>query len=164
MRLAASYVRHAQGRQSCQIDGRAIKIKRGGEDGVIVVGAVAIRCRGLEHMEMLRHFALCQRMARLAAPLALYGEAAAYVNRHTASQVGKGKGCLPVAAIHRAQQREERLILVDGKQLPIAKRPPLWRKVPTDYLDFTHKWLRHSFLLPGVTAYCQSPGLPEIVE
>jgi hypothetical protein len=56
-------------------------------------------------------------------------------------QVRQRKGSLPVAAVGCSQNRKQRLILVNGQQLTIAKRPTLGREVPGNYFNFAEKWL-----------------------
>src|SRR5205823_10070514 len=65
------------------------------------------------------------------------------MNRDSPLQIGKGKGCLPVAAVHGAQQREQCLVLIYRQELAIAKGPPLRSKIPTDYFYLTHKRSTH---------------------
>jgi hypothetical protein len=69
--------------------------------------------------------------------------AVAHVNRNSASQVRQPKIHSPVTAKRRAQQTKERLVLVDGQQLPVAKRPALGRKAETEDSDFREKWFCH---------------------
>ena len=42
--------------------------------------------------------------------------AVAHVNRRAAAQVGQREGGLPVAAVGRPEQREQRLVLIDGQR------------------------------------------------
>ena len=55
-------------------------------------------------------------------------ETAPEVHRRTATQIRQREGRLPVAPIRGAEHREQRLVLVDGQQLPVAERPPLGGK------------------------------------
>jgi len=79
-------------------------------------------------MLMDRHLANVQRVGFRTTALPL-GNLAAAVRGAAAAQVGQGETGLPVAAISGPQQREERLILVDGEYLPVAEGPAAWRKV-----------------------------------
>src|SRR3954470_23089134 len=56
---------------------------------------------------------------------------AAHVNGSSRTQVGQTEVDAAIASIRRAQQGKERLILIDGKQLPIAERPTLGRETET---------------------------------
>src|SRR4051812_388689 len=58
---------------------------------------------------------------------------------HATSQIGQPESRLPVAAIGRAQQREQRRILRDRKELAIANRPAARREVSTEHPDFAYK-------------------------
>src|ERR687887_268893 len=64
---------------------------------------------------------------------------------------------LTVAAEGCAQQREQRLILVDRQQLAVAQRPALRREVEAHDPDLRQERLRHPYLLgrPALTVpYC----------
>jgi hypothetical protein len=67
------------------------------------------------------------------------------VNRHAAAQIGKRKVRDAVAAERGAEQAEERDVLIDGEQLPVAKRPADRRKIEANERDFAD-------LLVGVRA------------
>src|ERR1051326_2430674 len=86
------------------------------------------------------------RDARAAALLA-ERVAVAHVDGDLAPQVRQVEGGLPVAAVGRAEQREERLVLVDGEGLAVAQRPALRGKVKADDLDLTQEWFGHGSLL-----------------
>jgi hypothetical protein len=43
----------------------------------------------------------------------------------------------------RAEQREQRLVLVDGQELSVAERPTLGREVEAHHPDLGQKRLRH---------------------
>ena len=60
----------------------------------------------------------CRRSARLSLSIARPGP-----ERHGALQVRQREGRVAVAAVLRAEQRKERLILRDRQQLAIAKGP-----------------------------------------
>jgi hypothetical protein len=63
------------------------------------------------------------------------------MDRRSALEVRQRKISLPVTAIGCSQDRKQRLILVDGQQLTIAKRPTPGGEVPRYHFDFTDKWL-----------------------
>jgi hypothetical protein len=69
------------------------------------------------------------------------------VNRHVALKIGQREIHPPVTAERRPKQAEKRLILVDGQELPVAKRPAFGRKAETEDSDFREKWFCHDFLL-----------------
>jgi hypothetical protein len=71
------------------------------------------------------------------------GEGTALVHGASAAQVRQSEIRLPVAAVGRTQQREQRLILVDGQKLPIAERPAFRREVERKQPDFRQKRLSH---------------------
>ena len=50
------------------------------------------------------------------------------VDRHATAQVGQGEVDPAVAAVGRAEQREERLVLVDRQQLPLHAAQPFGAK------------------------------------
>ncbi len=71
------------------------------------------------------------------------GMARALVHRTPASEIRKSEIRLSVAAIGRAQQRKQRLILVDGQELPVAESPAFRREVERKQPDFRQKRLSH---------------------
>ena len=74
--------------------------------------------------------------------------AVADMHRHASLQIGQREVGLAVAAIGRAQQREQRLVLVDRHQLTVAERPTLGRKIEGHDLDLGEKRLGHGFPAP----------------
>ena len=52
---------------------------------------------------------------------------AALVHGDATAQVRQSERCLSVASVGSADEIEERVILRDGQQLSLAKRPPLRR-------------------------------------
>src|ERR1051326_787691 len=78
------------------------------------------------------------RDARAAALLA-ERVAVAHVDGDLAPQVRQLECGLPVAAVGRAEQREERLVLVDGEGLAVAERPTLRGEVEADDFDLTQR-------------------------
>src|SRR5947207_5648340 len=105
-------------------------------------------------MNMRRQFRNRQRM-RLLTGLFAQRVAVAGVNRRSALQVRQGKIGLAVPAISRAEQRKERLVLVDRQQLPIAQRPAFRRELETHDSDFAQEGFshksKHSWAQPGRT-------------
>src|SRR4051794_9731382 len=75
--------------------------------------------------------ALAERMAR------------AHMHRRAALQVGKPEIDAPVAAIGGAEQREQRLVLIDRQQLSITECPPLGWETKRHDSDFREKRLGH---------------------
>jgi len=75
----------------------------------------------------------------------------ALMRRNAPAQVGQREVGLSIAAIGRAEQREQGLVLIDGQQLTVAHRPPLGWKVERHHPDFRQKRLRHA-LSSGKTA------------
>src|SRR5262249_17029505 len=68
---------------------------------------------------------------------------AADVDRHPRLQIGQGEVHAPVAAERGAEQREQRLVLIDGQQLPVAQSPALGGKTKRKDSDFRQEWVRH---------------------
>jgi hypothetical protein len=62
---------------------------------------------------------------------------------HTSLQIWQGEIRRAIAAVRRAQQREQRLVLVYRKELAIAQRPTPWRKTKGKQPDFREKRLGH---------------------
>jgi hypothetical protein len=67
--------------------------------------------------------------------------ATAHVDRRAAPKVREGKRGTPIAPIGRSKQRVERLILIDGQDLPIAKGPTPRGEVKAHDTDFGQEWL-----------------------
>jgi hypothetical protein len=57
------------------------------------------------------------------------------MNGSATLQVGQCKSNPSIAAVGRAQNGKQCLILVDGQKLPVAERPTLRRKIPADDLN-----------------------------
>ena len=66
---------------------------------------------------------------------------------HTSTQIGQCESAYAVAAEGRAQKREQRLVLIDRKQLSGAKRPALRREIERKGFDLTQERLRHGRIL-----------------
>ena len=66
------------------------------------------------------------------------------MQRNFAAEIGQGERRLAIAAIHGAEQGEERLVLVDGEELTVALRPPLGGEIETHDAQFRHKGRTHS--------------------
>src|SRR5712691_1734175 len=92
-----------------------------------------------------------KRVRLLATPLT-QGVPTTNVNRDTTSQVRQAKVDAPVAAEGRAQQTEERLVLINGQQLSVTQRPALRRKNETHDSDFRQEWFCHNFYSAGRVA------------
>ena len=65
------------------------------------------------------------------------------MDRGAALSVREGEGGLTVAPKGRAEQREQRLILVNRQQLPVALRPSLRCEVEGHDADFAQKGFGH---------------------
>src|ERR1700751_4861133 len=76
----------------------------------------------------------------------------AVMYRDPALQVGQREGGRPVAAIHRAEQREQGRVLRDRQELPVTERPIARRKAEAERLDLSEERFRHA--LPPITLHC----------
>jgi hypothetical protein len=72
---------------------------------------------------------------------------AAHMYRHSPLQIRERKVNPAIPAIGRAKEGEQGLVLVYWQQLPVAKCPPLRRKIERENPDFRKEWLGHSELL-----------------
>ena len=61
-----------------------------------------------------------------------------HVDGNAALKSGKGKGRLSVTAIGGADQGEQSLVVSDGHQRAIAKRPACRGKVASEHPNFTY--------------------------
>src|SRR2546426_12842370 len=94
------------------------------------------------------HWKLANRKrVRLLAALFSKRVTLADVNWGLSLQVWQPEIGLSVAAISCAEQTEERLVLVDGQQLTVAKGPTPRRITETEDSDFREKWFCHNSLL-----------------
>src|ERR1035438_6351518 len=73
-------------------------------------------------------------------------DAVADMHRHAPLQIRQSEVSLSIAAIGRAENRKQRLILVDRQQLAIAKRPALGREVERENPDFANIGGAHKIL------------------
>lgn len=128
MGLAAACVSNGIG---CQFGWatRAVVVDLGrcgvGQEPVVEIGEVRARIArafGLEDVGMRRNFSNRKCVCFLPRPLPQKG-ASAHVDGYARPKVGKCEVGLPIASKCRPQQREQCLVLVDGKQLTIALRP-----------------------------------------
>ena len=69
------------------------------------------------------------------------------VDRRPAAQVGQREGGDAVAAVERAEEREQGLVLIDRQHLAVAERPALGRKREADDPDLGEKGLAHRLLV-----------------
>ncbi len=92
---------------------------------------------------MCWHLGSRERVSFLSALLSegMAGAARAHadMNWRAAPHVGEGKTRLSVAAVGCAEERVERLVLVDGQDLPITKGPPTRREVKAYDFDLSEK-------------------------
>jgi hypothetical protein len=65
------------------------------------------------------------------------------MDRRPSAQIRQSKIHPPVAAVSGAEKREERLVLVDGQELSVAKRPTFWREHEAHDSDFGKEWFSH---------------------
>ena len=103
---------------------------------------------GVRTMEMLGHLRLREGVRRLAASFA-EGVCGTHVNRRAGLQVWQREVDSTIATERRPEQGKQRLILVDGQQLPVAQSPSFRRKTETHNPDFGQK--RFSHPLPLLT-------------
>ena len=97
-------------------------------------------------MGMRRQFRDRKRVILLASPLAKC-VAVAGMYRRISLQIRQREVHPPVAAVGRAKQGEERLVLVDGQQLPIAQRPAFRGEVEGHDPNFGKKGFGHGNFL-----------------
>ena len=88
-------------------------------------GRVAVGARSPERRAGGCGISAMREGVRLLAARCAEREAAADVDRRPALQVRQGEVRLPVPAEGGAEQREQRLVLVDRQELPVAQRPAL---------------------------------------
>src|SRR6266516_3838918 len=75
-------------------------------------------------------------------------KAIALMNRKPTLKVRKPKSRLPVAAIGRADQLEQRFVLANREELPLAKHPSRWGEVAGKHTDFSNvRWCHCALLL-----------------
>ena len=70
-------------------------------------------------------------------------EAVALVDRNPPAQVGQRERALAVAAVGRADQLEQRLVLGDRQQLALAEHPARGGEVAREHPDLADIWLCH---------------------
>jgi hypothetical protein len=86
-----------------------------------------LRGGGVDDVDVLGQLGDRQGVRLLAAALS-QRVTAADVDRRPAPQVGEREVDPPVPAERRAQEREERLVLIDGQELAVAEGPSLGRE------------------------------------
>src|SRR5687767_4420034 len=80
----------------------------------------------------------------LLSPTFPQGMPAADMNRRPTAKVGECEVHPSVASKGSPQEREQSLVLVDGQELTIAKRPPLWSKHKAHDSNLRQKRLSHT--------------------
>ena len=80
-----------------------------------------------------------RRLASLLAP----DKALALMKRSISLEIWQREVGLAIPAVGRAQQREERLVLVDRQLLSVAERPALRGEVEAHDFDFAKEWFSH---------------------
>jgi hypothetical protein len=129
----------------CEVGGRTV---HGGVAEEVAGGnrRVGVRGRALGDVRLRRHLGDRECLALLAGPLAEC-VAAASMDGRSALQVRQRERGLSIAAKGGAQQREQRLAVVDRRQLPVAQRSSP-RLVPEGHdPDLGKEWFCHRFLL-----------------
>ena len=76
------------------------------------------------------------------------------MHRYPALQVRQGEGVDAVAAIGRAEDREQGVVLRDRHQLAVAPRPALRREVEAETADLADIGGSHPALLNSATGKC----------
>ena len=61
------------------------------------------------------------------------------MDRHPAPQIGEPEGRSAVAAINRAEQAEEGVVLAYGQELPVAKRPAANGEIASEHDDLAYE-------------------------
>src|SRR6185503_14138757 len=72
--------------------------------------------------------------------------ARSHVERHSAAQIGQRERALAVAAIGRADQGEQGLILGNRQQRPVAEAPAVRIEIAPEHADFADEWSAHDLL------------------
>src|SRR5438552_142278 len=108
----------------------------------VTISELPTHVHALQEVNVRRQFGDGDRVVILSAYLA-QGMALAHVQRGAALQVRQAEVDAAVSAIGGAEQREERLILIDWQELAIAHRPALRRKVEGHTFQFREEWFRH---------------------
>ena len=149
MRLIATHARHrggTEGRSSAGQVWRVAIARIGGEEvaSTTKVGVLPVTSAGgtEQRMDVGWYLGDIQR-DRLRAHHLPQGQPIAHVGSGAAAEVRQGKVGLPVAAVGRAQQREQRLILIDRQKLPVALCPAFGGKVERNYLNLCKEWCGH---------------------
>jgi hypothetical protein len=65
------------------------------------------------------------------------------MHRRIALHIGQRESALTIAAIDRAEQREESGVLRNRHQLPVTPSPTLRWKVEWEDSNFSDKWICH---------------------
>src|SRR5215510_11499660 len=92
---------------------------------------------------MWRHL-VCRQRHRLLTRRLPQWMLSAEVNWSAATQIGERESSAPVAAVGSAQNREERLVLIDRQHLPVTHRPAFRCEVKADHSDLGEKRLGHT--------------------
>src|SRR5205823_11735665 len=102
----------------------------------------------LHRMRVRGHFGgekrdriLAARLSEVVCAQAESGLIAADVDRDRALQIRQREGALAVAAVCRAEQREESGVLRDRQDLPVAPGPASRREVEGEDADLCDKWV-----------------------
>ena len=146
MRLAPAGVRYGAGAKRNQVTRWLVELVGGPRQDVRVGTAgelcVAICHRGVEQVGVRRQLRDGERVSLLSPTLA-QRMSAPDMDRGTPPQVREGEVYPSIATERRPQQREERLVLVDWQQLPVAESLALGREAEGHEPDLRQKRFRH---------------------
>src|SRR5690348_17328463 len=78
--------------------------------------------------------------------------ALSWMHRRIALHIGQREIGFPVTAIGRAQEREQRGILTERQDLPVAKCPALGSEVKREDANFSNKWIHEEVLLIAISS------------
>lgn len=134
-----------------------------GRTGVEILGSVLAgkivggvrrgrRAAAIGYVRMLRHFRGGEGVGGLAAGLSQVNPVSD-MEWNATLEIRQREVCPPVSTVSGAQDRKERLILIDGQQGAIAHRPALGRESERENFYFTKKWFRHWFEISCETLF-----------
>ena len=95
-------------------------------------------------MVVLRHFAHDESVKFLSRLLP-EDKSLAYIGGNATAKVRQAESFLTVAAVGRAEERKERLVLTDRQRLTVAESPAFGREVETHDPDFGKEWFSHGW-------------------
>ena len=121
---------------SVGLSGQSIRIRAAGRPNM-VGGQALIGGGRAAHRKMAvdGKFGNAEGMTRLPAKLA-QGETAAKMHRNAPLEIREAKGDPAIAAVIGSEEGKERLVLINGQQLPITKCPSFRGEIKRDNADF----------------------------